>query len=64
MQHITPRHTLWERLLESGLEATHQCIVLYEALMELQGKHPMAEEVYQFLKPANPCPPIPLRGPT
>ncbi|MCJ8166453.1 transcriptional repressor [Pontibacter sp. E15-1] len=43
-----------ERLLESGLKATHQRIVVYEALMELHGRHPMAEEVYQLLKPANP----------
>ncbi len=54
MQHITNRHTLRERLLESGLKATHQRIVVYEALAALHGKHPMAEEVYQFLKPANP----------
>jgi len=54
MQHITPRHTLRERLLASGLKATHQRIVVYEALMELHGKHPVAEEVYQRLKPANP----------
>lgn len=54
MQHITNRHTLRERIMESGLKATHQRIVVYEALMELQGKHPMAEEVFQHLKPANP----------
>ena len=54
MQHPNNRHTLRERLLESGLKATHQRIVVYEALMELQGHHPMAEEVYQHLKPANP----------
>ncbi|RDV13406.1 transcriptional repressor [Pontibacter diazotrophicus] len=54
MQHITNRHTLRERIVESGLKATHQRIVVYEALMELQGKHPMAEEVFQHLKPANP----------
>lgn len=54
MQHITSRHTLRERLLAYGLKATNQRIVVYEALMELHGKHPMAEEVYQFLKPANP----------
>lgn len=54
MQHITNRHTLRERIVASGLKATHQRIVVYEALMELHGKHPMAEEVYQYLKPANP----------
>lgn len=40
--------------MESGLKATHQRIVVYEALMDLHGKHPTAEEVYQHLKPANP----------
>ncbi|WP_162052047.1 Fur family transcriptional regulator [Pontibacter pamirensis] len=54
MQHVTNRHTLRERIVESGLKATHQRIVVYEALMELQGKHPMAEEVFLHLKPANP----------
>jgi Fur family peroxide stress response transcriptional regulator len=54
MQLITDRHTLRERLLESGLKATHQRIVVYEALVELHGKHPTPEEVYQLLKPGNP----------
>jgi Fur family peroxide stress response transcriptional regulator len=54
MQLITDRHTLRERLLESGLKATHQRIVVYEALVELHGKHPTPEEVYQLLKQANP----------
>lgn len=54
MPPIDNRHTLRERLLESGLKATHQRIVVYEALVALHGKHPMAEEVYQLLKPANP----------
>lgn len=54
MQLITDRNTLRERLLESGLKATHQRIVVYEALVELHGKHPTPEEVYQHLKPENP----------
>ncbi|MFD3000765.1 Fur family transcriptional regulator [Pontibacter toksunensis] len=54
MQHTISRHTIRERIVASGLKATHQRIVVYEALMELHGKHPMAEEVYQHLKPANP----------
>ncbi|GAB3535212.1 hypothetical protein GCM10027443_23740 [Pontibacter brevis] len=52
--HNTNRHTLRERIVACGLKATHQRIVVYEALMDLHGKHPMAEEVYLHLKPANP----------
>lgn len=48
------RQGLRERIVESGLKATHQRIVVYEALTELHGKHPTAEEVYQHLKPFNP----------
>jgi len=54
MQHITHRQTLRERLQAHHLKATHQRIVVYEALVDLHGKHPTAEEVYQLLKPANP----------
>lgn len=53
MQLVT-RTDLRERLVASGLKATHQRIVVYEALTELHGHHPTAEEVYQRLKPANP----------
>ncbi|PRY13162.1 Fur family peroxide stress response transcriptional regulator [Pontibacter ummariensis] len=50
----TNRQYLRERLLQNSLKATHQRIVVYEALTELHGHHPTAEEVYQHLKPANP----------
>lgn len=40
--------------MQNSLKATHQRIVVYEALTELHGHHPTAEEVYQHLKPANP----------
>ena len=43
-----------EHIVANGLKATHQRIVVYEALIELHGRHPVAEEVYQHLKPANP----------
>lgn len=48
------RQNLRERIVESGLKATHQRIVVYESLTELHGKHPTPEEVYQHLKPLNP----------
>jgi Fur family transcriptional regulator, peroxide stress response regulator len=48
------RHTLRERIVESGLKATHQRIVVYEALVHLHKNHPTAEELHQHLKPANP----------
>jgi Fur family transcriptional regulator, peroxide stress response regulator len=52
-QHLT-RDELRQRLLESGLKATHQRIVVFEAVMTLHGHHPTPEEVYQHLRPANP----------
>ncbi|WP_114781423.1 Fur family transcriptional regulator [Botryobacter ruber] len=48
------RQELRKRLSEAGLKATHQRIVVYEALMALHGQHPVAEEVYRHLQPANP----------
>ena len=53
MQNLT-RDELRQRLTEGGLKATHQRIVVFEAVMELHGHHPTAEDVYQRLKPANP----------
>jgi Fur family peroxide stress response transcriptional regulator len=53
MQNLT-RDELRQRLTSCGLKATHQRIVVFEAVMELHGHHPTAEEVYQRLKPANP----------
>ncbi|SFH30201.1 Fur family transcriptional regulator [Pontibacter chinhatensis] len=54
MQHNLTRDELRQRLLEGGLKATHQRIVVFEAVMELHGHHPTPEEVYQHLRPANP----------
>lgn len=53
MQNLT-RDELRQRLITCGLKATHQRIVVFEAVMELHGHHPTAEDVYQQLKPANP----------
>lgn len=53
MQNLT-REELRQRLLACGLKATQQRIVVFEAVMELHGQHPTAEDVYQRLKPANP----------
>jgi Fur family peroxide stress response transcriptional regulator len=52
--HNLTREELRQRLLTCGLKATHQRIVVFEAVTELHGHHPVAEEVYQRLKPANP----------
>ncbi|MDX5418395.1 MAG: transcriptional repressor [Hymenobacteraceae bacterium] len=53
MQHLT-RKEIHQRIAASGLKATSQRIVVYEALTALHGHHPTAEEVYQHLNPANP----------
>ncbi|MFD2248168.1 Fur family transcriptional regulator [Pontibacter ruber] len=53
MQNLT-RDELRQRLTACGLKATHQRIVVFEAVTELHGHHPTAEDVYQRLKPANP----------
>ena len=53
MQNLT-REELRQRLVACGLKATQQRIVVFEAVMELHGHHPTAEDVYQHLKPANP----------
>ncbi|AKD03440.1 transcriptional repressor [Pontibacter korlensis] len=53
MQNLT-RDELRQRLLTCGLKATHQRIVVFEAVAALHGHHPTAEDVYQHLKPANP----------
>ncbi len=54
MQQTITLQELRQRLIDGGLKATHQRIVVYEAVMALHGCHPMAEDVYQRLKPANP----------
>ncbi|WP_242927667.1 Fur family transcriptional regulator [Pontibacter vulgaris] len=54
MQQSITLHNLRQQLVDSGLKATHQRIVVLEAVTALHGLHPMAEEVYQRLKPANP----------
>jgi Fur family transcriptional regulator, peroxide stress response regulator len=52
-QPVLNRKDLRQRISEAGLKATHQRIVIYEALQQLHG-HPAAEDVFQLLKPANP----------
>ncbi|GGG28328.1 Fur family transcriptional regulator [Pontibacter amylolyticus] len=53
MQHLT-RDEIRQSLTECGLKATHQRIVVLEAVAELHGSHPTAEDVFQRLRPANP----------
>jgi Fur family transcriptional regulator, peroxide stress response regulator len=48
------RQELRERILQGGLKATQQRIVILEALVERHGSHPTAEEVFQQLQKANP----------
>jgi len=54
MTNAVTRNELKQRLSAVGLKATHQRIVVYEALTALHGHHPVAEAVYQLLKPAHP----------
>ncbi|MBX0333059.1 transcriptional repressor [Pontibacter sp. HSC-14F20] len=53
MQHLT-RDEIRQSLTECGLKATQQRIVVLEAVTELHGSHPTAEDVFQRLRPANP----------
>ncbi|MCC9166031.1 Fur family transcriptional regulator [Pontibacter harenae] len=48
------RAGLKQCIIDGGLKATHQRIVIFEALEALHGHHPTAEDVFQLLKPANP----------
>lgn len=54
MHHPISRAALQKQLAAHDLKVTHQRIVVYEALMELHDKHPVAEDVYQYLRPDNP----------
>lgn len=42
-----------QRLTASGLKATQQRIVIYEALLKLNN-HPTVDAVYAFVRPTNP----------
>ena len=53
MQHLT-RDEIRQSLTTCGLKATHQRIVVLEAVAELHGSHPTAEDIFQRLRPANP----------
>jgi Fur family peroxide stress response transcriptional regulator len=48
------RQELRERILQAGLKATQQRIVILEALVARHGSHPTAEEVFQQLQTQNP----------
>lgn len=48
------RQAFRERILQSGLKATQQRILILEALAARHGSHPSAEEVFQQLQAANP----------
>ena len=45
--------TLRQRLVDLGLKATQQRIVIYETLLNLKN-HPTAEEIFACIKPCNP----------
>ncbi len=45
--------TIKAKLTTAGLKSTQQRIVLYEALLKL-GNHPTADQLYAYVKPANP----------
>ncbi|RIJ37042.1 Fur family transcriptional regulator [Pontibacter oryzae] len=53
MQPLT-RQQIHQQISASGLKATSQRIVVFEAMAALHGQHPTAEEVYQHLHAANP----------
>lgn len=42
-----------KRIVDAGLKATHQRIVIYSALLSTSG-HPTAEKIYEGLRPFNP----------
>ncbi|WMJ74784.1 transcriptional repressor [Cytophagaceae bacterium ABcell3] len=44
---------LKEKLAGAGIKVTHQRIVIYEALWQLNN-HPSAEQIYEYVKPNNP----------
>jgi Fur family transcriptional regulator, peroxide stress response regulator len=48
------RQELRARILQGGLKATQQRIVILEALVARHGLHPTAEEVFQQLQTNNP----------
>ena len=48
------RQEIRERILQRGLKATQQRIVILEALVSRHGSHPTAEEVFQQLQTNNP----------
>jgi Fur family peroxide stress response transcriptional regulator len=51
---LLSRQELRERILQVGLKATQQRILILEALVARHGTHPRAEEVFQQLQTANP----------
>ena len=51
---LQARQAFRERILQSGLKATQQRILILEALAARHGSHPSAEEVFQQLQAANP----------
>jgi len=54
MHHPISKAEVHQQLAAHGLKATHQRIAVYEALMALHDKHPVAEDVHQVLKPDYP----------
>jgi Fur family transcriptional regulator, peroxide stress response regulator len=51
---LQTRDQIRQSLIMCGLKATHQRIVVLEAVTALHGSHPTAESVFQLLRPANP----------
>lgn len=46
-------HDIKQKISASGLKATHQRIVIYAAVMQMQN-HPTADRVLEFIAPENP----------
>lgn len=54
MHHPFGRAAIQQQIVAHGLKATHQRIVVYEALMALHATHPVAEDVHHYLMENNP----------
>lgn len=46
-------HDIKEKIIAAGLKATHQRIVIYAAVMQMQN-HPTADKVFEFITSENP----------
>jgi Fur family peroxide stress response transcriptional regulator len=53
MDRIISREECRQRLTDSGLKATHQRLIIFEALVNTTA-HPTAEKMFEWLRAANP----------